>query len=175
MIAYSITDSKLGYLAIAVTRKGICAVRFGKSKKKLHRALKDEFKPAKRVKNGLYLRRWTQALIDYLAGKKSWPLLPYDVKATTFQKRVWDWLRTIPSGTTRSYSEAAEAIGRPAAARAVARACATNEVALVIPCHRVVPKSGLVGGYRWKPNRKRELLALEKMIYGRVLRRKLVI
>ncbi len=102
-----------------------------------------------------------QALIDYLAGSKPWPHLPYDVQATAFQKRVWDWLCSIPSGATYNYSEAAKAIGQPKAARAVARACATNPVALVIPCHRIVPKSGGVGGYRWDPNRKRQLLKLE--------------
>ncbi len=102
-------------------------------------------------------------MTDYLTGHKPWPLLPYDVQATTFQKRVWDWLRAIPSGMTYSYSEAAKAIGRPKAARALARACATNPVALVIPCHRIVPKAGGAGGYRWDSNRKRQLLKLERV------------
>jgi len=97
-----------------------------------------------------------------LAGHKPWPLLPYDVQATAFQRRVWDWLRAIPSGTTYSYSEAAKAIGAPNAARAIARACATNPVALVIPCHRIIPKGGGAGGYRWGLDRKRQLLKLER-------------
>jgi AraC family transcriptional regulator of adaptative response/methylated-DNA-[protein]-cysteine methyltransferase len=101
-------------------------------------------------------------LIDYLAGSIPWPKLPFDVKATAFQRRVWDHLRTIPEGQTMHYSEIASAIGQPKATRAVARACATNPVALVIPCHRVVPKTGGVGGYRWGAERKENLLAMEK-------------
>jgi AraC family transcriptional regulator of adaptative response/methylated-DNA-[protein]-cysteine methyltransferase len=108
------------------------------------------------------LQPWIQALVDYLAGHTPWPLLPYDVQATAFQRRVWEWLRTIPAGTTYNYSELAKAIGQPTAARAVARACASNPVALVIPCHRIVPRSGGIGGYRWSPARKQKLLTLEK-------------
>lgn len=161
MITCSITDSPLGYLLLAATRKGVCAVRLGNDKRKLKRELKKEFNAAQWIQNEKYSRQWMQALIDYLIGHKPWPLLPCDVQATAFQRRVWDWLRTVPSGTTYNYSEAAKAMGMPAAARAVARACATNPVALVIPCHRIVPKSGGVGGYRWNPNRKRQLLKLE--------------
>ena len=163
VIRYTITDSPLGNLLLAATEKGICAVRLGNNKRKLARELKKEFKAAQFVLNDKYLRQWIQALIDYLSGHKPWPMLPYDVQATAFQRRVWDWLRTIPSGTTYNYSQAAKAIGQPKAARAVARACATNPVALVIPCHRIVPKAGGVGGYRWNPDRKSKLLKLEKV------------
>ena len=163
MIAYTITDSPLGYLLLAATKNGICAVRLGDDKKKLGTELKKEFKAARLMRNDKYLRQWIQVLIDYLAGRKPWLLLPYDIRATVFQRRVWDWLRTIPAGATYSYSQAAKAIGRPTAARAVARACATNPVALVIPCHRIVPRSGGVGGYRWNPERKRQLLKLEEV------------
>lgn len=162
IIRYTIVDSPLGNLLLAATAKGICAVRLGSSKRTLERELKKEFAAAQFVKNDKYLGQWIQALIDYLAGHRPWPLLPYDVQATAFQRRVWDWLRTIPAGTTYNYSEVAKAIGRPTAARAVARACATNPVALVIPCHRIVPKAGGVGGYRWDPDRKKKLLKLEK-------------
>ena len=154
-------NSSLGYLLLAATAKGICAVRFGNGRKKLELELKKEFSSARPAPNDKKIRRWERALIDYLAGRKPWPLLPYDVRATAFQKRVWKWLRTIPSGATHSYSDAAKAIGRPRAARAVARACATNPVALVVPCHRIVPKSGGVGGYGWGLVRKQKLLRLE--------------
>lgn len=160
-IAYTIADSPLGYLLLAATEKGICAVWFGNAKEKLEHELKKKFEAAHLLQNDRHLRPWNRALIHYLAGHKPWPSLPYDVQATAFQRRVWDWLRTIPSGETYHYSEAAKAIGQPTAARAVARACASNPVALVIPCHRIVPKSGGVGGYRWNPDRKRALSKLE--------------
>ncbi len=167
MTAYAITDSPLGYLLVAATAKGICAVRLGNVKRKLEQELKKEFESPARVQHDKSLQKWNQALVHYLAGEKPWPLLPYDVQATVFQRRVWKWLRTIPAGKNYSYSEAAKAIGQPAAARAVARACATNPAALVIPCHRIVPKSGGVGGYRWNSSRKRKLLALERQSAGK--------
>ncbi len=157
----TITDSPFGYVLIAATTKGICTVRFGNHPGRLARELKQECKAAEVIQRDDQRRPWRQALIDYLAGHTPWPLLPYDVRATAFQRRVWDWLRTIPSGTTYHYAQAARAIGRPTAVRAVARACAANPVALVIPCHRLVPKSGGVGGYRWHPDRKQQLLTLE--------------
>ncbi len=161
MIAYSVTNSPLGYLLVAATEKGVCVVRLGSDKKKLESEFKNEFEMARLMPHDKYLRKWNQALMDYLSGRKSWPLLPYDVRATAFQKQIWNWLRTIRSGKTFSYSQAAKAIGRPTAARAVARACATNPIALVIPCHRIVPKAGGIGGYRWHSERKRKLLELE--------------
>ena len=160
-ITYTIMDSPLGVLLLAATEKGFCSVRLGKDKKKLERELKKEFSAAKWTANDKHFRRWTRSLVNFLAGHKPWPLLPYDVQATAFQRRVWDWLRTVPAGKTCHYAAAAKAIGEPTAARAVARACATNPVALVIPCHRIVPKSGGAGGYRWSPERKRKLLTLE--------------
>lgn len=162
VITYTIAGSPLGYLLLAATEKGICAVRLGNNKKELERELKKEFAAAQLIENNRQVQPWIQALVDYLAGHTPWPLLPYDVQATAFQRRVWDWLRTIPAGTTYNYSELAKAIGQPTAARAVARACAANPVALVIPCHRIVPRSGGVGGYRWSQVRKQKLLTLEK-------------
>lgn len=162
VITYTIAGSPLGYLLLAATEKGICAVRLGNNKKELERELKKEFAAAQLMENDRQVLPWIQALVDYLAGHTPWPLLPYDVQATAFQRRVWDWLRTIPAGTTYNYAELAKAIGQPTAARAVARACAANPVALVIPCHRIVPRSGGVGGYRWSPVRKQKLLTLEK-------------
>jgi AraC family transcriptional regulator of adaptative response/methylated-DNA-[protein]-cysteine methyltransferase len=161
-IYYSVVKCPLGLLLLAATKKGICAVRIGDSHKDLVDELKNEFKNAVINETNSELSEWTQMLIDYLAGSIPWPKLPFEVKATAFQRKVWDHLRTIPEGQTMNYSEIASAIGQPKATRAVARACATNPVAIVIPCHRVVPKTGGAGGYRWGPERKRKLLAMEK-------------
>jgi AraC family transcriptional regulator of adaptative response/methylated-DNA-[protein]-cysteine methyltransferase len=161
-IYYSVVKCPLGLLLLAATNKGICAVRIGDSQKDLVDELKNEFKNADINETNSELSEWPQMLINYLAGSTSWPRLPFDVKATAFQRKVWEHLRTIPEGQTMHYSEIASAIGQPKATRAVARACATNPVAIVIPCHRVVPKTGGVGGYRWGPERKKKLLAMEK-------------
>jgi AraC family transcriptional regulator of adaptative response/methylated-DNA-[protein]-cysteine methyltransferase len=108
------------------------------------------------------LARWTNQLLAHLAGRRPRLDLPLDVQATAFQWQVWTALGSIPYGQTRSYAEVASAIGRPRAARAVARACAANPVALAIPCHRVVPSGGGVGGYRWGIERKKALLTRER-------------
>ncbi|MCP4372514.1 MAG: methylated-DNA--[protein]-cysteine S-methyltransferase [Deltaproteobacteria bacterium] len=161
-IYYSVVKCPLGLLLLAVTKKGICSVRIGNSQKDLIDELKNEFKNANINETNRKLSKWPQMLINYLSGSTPWPKLPYDVKATAFQRKVWDHLRTIPEGKTMHYSEIASAIGQPKATRAVARACATNPVAIVIPCHRVIPKTGGVGGYRWGIERKTKLLDLEK-------------
>ncbi len=162
MTAYTLIQSSLGYLIVTATKKGISSVRFGEDPKKLENALKKEFGAEELKRDDPSLQKWARALIHYLEGHKPWPKLPYDIPATSFQKRVWNWLRAIPSGKTYHYSEAAKAIGNLKAARAVARACASNPAALVIPCHRIVPKSGGVGGYRWHASRKEKLLKLEQ-------------
>jgi AraC family transcriptional regulator of adaptative response/methylated-DNA-[protein]-cysteine methyltransferase len=161
-ICYSVLKCPLGLLLLAATEKGICAVRIGRSRQHLVDELSTEFKNARIIESSLELAEWSQLLINYLAGRTPWPKLPFDVKATAFQRKVWDHLRTIPEGQTMQYGELASAIGQPKAARAVARACATNPVAVIVPCHRVVPKTGGVGGYRWGADRKEKLLALEK-------------
>ncbi len=161
-IYYSVVNCPLGLLLLATTKKGICAVRIGGSRKMLVDELKDEFENAVIHKADSELSEWPQVLINYLSGNTPWPKLPYDVQATAFQRRVWDCLRTIPEGKTAYYSDIAAAIGQPKATRAVARACAANPVAVVIPCHRVVPKSGGIGGYRWGSERKKKLLAMEQ-------------
>ena len=160
-ISCSVIKSPLGLLLLAATNKGICAVRIGDSEKDLVAELKNEFKNADIQKTNSEMSKWPQMLINFLAGSIPWPKLPYDVQATAFQRKIWDHLRTIPEGQTINYSEIASAIGQPKASRAVARACAANPVAIVIPCHRVVPKTGGTGGYRWGPERKAKLLALE--------------
>ena len=147
---------------MAATKKGICAVRIGDSYKDLVDKLKNEYRNADINETNSELLEWQQLLIDYLAGSTPWPILPFDVKATACQRKVWDHLRTIPEGQTVHYRKLASAIGQPKATRAVARACATNPVAIVIPGHRFVPKTGGVGGYRWGSERKKKLLAMEK-------------
>lgn len=162
LIQYTVVNSSLGALILGATENGLCLVRLGEDKNKLERELLSEFPKAEIIQADKNLQAWAEALVNYLDGSAPWPLLPYDLRATAFQRKVWEWLRTIPSGETYNYADVAEAIGAPKAARAVARACASNPVALIIPCHRIVPKSGGVGGYRWNPKRKEKLLALEK-------------
>ncbi|MCA9400044.1 MAG: methylated-DNA--[protein]-cysteine S-methyltransferase [Candidatus Omnitrophica bacterium] len=162
-ISYQIVNTPLGKLLIAITQKGICSMHFGSSGKNLKEALLKEFPHALKMTHHPQLTEWTQALINYLAGKNPWPLLPYDVKATAFQRKVWDFLRTIPPGQTYHYHEVAKAIGHPKASRAVGHACAVNQVALVIPCHRIVPVSGVPGHYRWGVERKKRILLCEQI------------
>ncbi len=161
-IAYSVVPCPLGYLLVAATERGICAVRLGDSESELEDGLRREFPAARLERDQATLGCWVQELLDSLEGNRPPLDLPLDVRATAFQRRVWEALRAIPRGFTRSYREVAEAIGQPRAARAVARACAANPVALVVPCHRVVREDGGLGGYRWGIERKRALLELER-------------
>lgn len=138
-------SSPVGRLLVASTERGLCAVELGDSKKELLRRLRSRFPNATVT----------------LDGKAPSLAAPLDAGGTPFQRLVWKALRAIPSGRTKTYAEVARAIGRPGAARAVARACATNPVALIVPCHRVVGSGGDLRGYRWGVERKRRLLALE--------------
>jgi AraC family transcriptional regulator of adaptative response/methylated-DNA-[protein]-cysteine methyltransferase len=160
-IAYTITPCPLGYLLVAATPKGICAVRLGDSEQELAAALAGEFAAAALVRSDHALAPWVATIQDYLHGGHPSMDLPLDLRATAFQRRVWTALQQIPYGATQSYSQVAQAIGQPTAARAVARACATNPAALVIPCHRVVREDGSLSGYRWGIERKETLLAQE--------------
>ncbi len=162
VIGYTIVDSPLGRLLVAATARGICTVRLGESDEALETDLAVEHPGAELRRDGDPLALWVNALLRHLAGEQPRLDLPLDVRATAFQGRVWTALRAIPYGATRSYGEIAHAIGRPGAERAVARACATNPVALVIPCHRVVRHDGAAGGYRWGVRRKRLLLEQER-------------
>jgi len=161
-IRYSCTDSPLGRMLVAATDKGICAIQFADSDEELEHGLKHEFPFANRRRDDDAIRQWTQELLHHMSGQKLNPALPLDIQATAFQRRVWTYLQSIPFGETRSYSDVAKDIGRPTAARAVARACATNRIAVVIPCHRVVRESGDLAGYRWGVARKKALLELER-------------
>ena len=128
----------------------------------LEQGLKREYPFAQRRRDEEKLRPWMEALVRYLEGDRMEPRLPLDIQATAFQRRVWEHLQTIPRGSTATYQEVARALGEPKAMRAVGHACATNPVALVIPCHRVVRTDGGLGGYRWGLERKQALLQMEK-------------
>jgi AraC family transcriptional regulator, regulatory protein of adaptative response / methylated-DNA-[protein]-cysteine methyltransferase len=162
VIRYTFTDSPLGRMLIAATDKGICAIQFADSDEELESGLKHEFPFAIRRRDADGLRQWEQDLLRQLRGHKPNSALPLDIQATAFQRKVWTYLQSIPFGATRSYGEVAKAIRRPTATRAVARACATNRLAVAIPCHRVVRENGEMGGYRWGVERKKALLEMEQ-------------
>lgn len=161
-INYTITDSALGKLLIARTAKGVCAVAFGDDAAALRENLSNEYKNAEISENNAELKDYVDAIIAHLEGASRALDLPLDLRATAFQMRVWEILRRIPYGETLSYSDVAERLGNKRAVRAVATACASNRVALVIPCHRVVGKNGALTGYRWGVDRKKTILENEK-------------
>jgi AraC family transcriptional regulator of adaptative response/methylated-DNA-[protein]-cysteine methyltransferase len=161
-ITYSIVASALGRVLVAATERGVCSVRLGDDDASLEAELRAEFRGATFAREDAATASSASAIVDYLAGRGPWPTLAIDVRGTAFQRRVWDALRGIACGTTASYGELARALGDAKAARAVAAACAANPVALLVPCHRIVPKAGGTGGYRWGAERKRALLALER-------------
>ena len=161
-IRYTIADTPLGKMIVAATSRGICAVSFGDSADELQRELSEEFFAAEIEENDSGLREAVNAIIRSLDGEKTILTLPLDLRASAFQMRVWSELRKIPYGETRTYAEVAEAVGNPKAVRAVARACATNPVALVNPCHRVIASDGKLAGYRWGIERKKMILEHEQ-------------
>jgi AraC family transcriptional regulator of adaptative response/methylated-DNA-[protein]-cysteine methyltransferase len=163
-VYYTIAQSPLGRLMVAATERGICAVRMGDNDAQLEATLRDEYHAADLQRDDTVLGEWVEAILAHLSGKQPHLDLPLDVRATAFQWRVWEALRAIPYGSTRSYLQIATAIGQPTAVRAVARACATNPVALVVPCHRVIKEDGSLGGYRWGMERKQTLLDTEHHI-----------
>ncbi|MFZ0135538.1 MAG: bifunctional DNA-binding transcriptional regulator/O6-methylguanine-DNA methyltransferase Ada [Candidatus Sulfotelmatobacter sp.] len=161
-VRYAIADSPLGRTLVAATDKGVCAIQFARSDGELIEGLKREFPFALRKPDQGGLQAWVETLLATMTGHELNTALPLDIRATAFQRRVWTYLQSIPFGATRSYSQVAKAIGRPSASRAVARACATNPVAVAIPCHRVVRKDGDASGYRWGMERKKALLEIEQ-------------
>jgi AraC family transcriptional regulator of adaptative response/methylated-DNA-[protein]-cysteine methyltransferase len=160
-ISFAVADTPLGALIVAATEKGLCAVRLGDSRDALVENLGREFPAAELVADDGELTSTIEQILAHISGGAPTPQLPLDVQATAFQRRVWEALQAIPRGETRTYRQVAEAIGQPAAARAVASACADNPVALVVPCHRVVRSDGGLGGYRWGIERKAEILRRE--------------
>jgi len=161
-IRYACADSPLGRMLIAATDRGVCSIQFARSDAELIEGLKREFPFAMRKPDDGGLQAWIAALLSKMTGRELNAALPLDIRATAFQRRVWTYLQSIPFGATRSYGQVAKAIGQPSASRAVARACATNPVAVAIPCHRVVREDGSISGYRWGVNRKRALLEIEQ-------------
>jgi AraC family transcriptional regulator of adaptative response/methylated-DNA-[protein]-cysteine methyltransferase len=173
-IHYTIVGSPLGRMLVGATDRGISAIYLGESDGSLLAALRKEYPSADLSLDSLArgpkssggdrranLTEWVGKILAHLRGQEPHLDLPTDVQATAFQRRVWEELRKIPYGSTKTYTEVARAIGRPAAIRAVARACATNPVSVVVPCHRVVRQDGNLAGYRWGVGRKRALLEKE--------------
>jgi len=164
-ISYTIVDSRLGRLLVAATSRGICAVSLHDYDAVLEAELAKDYSKAELRREETVNQEWVDALLNYLNGRSSALDLPLDIEATDFQRKVWDQLRAIPYGSTRTYGELAGALGYSAtAARAVGHACATNPVSLVIPCHRAIRNDGGLGGYRWGLDRKRALLAQERSL-----------
>jgi AraC family transcriptional regulator of adaptative response/methylated-DNA-[protein]-cysteine methyltransferase len=161
-VTYAVKESFLGRLLLAATPKGICAILLGDSERDLLEALHRTFPQADVQPDCTVPRDQAGMLLDALDGRSCCPTLPLDLEGTPFQKRVWQELQRIPRGERISYGELARRIGRPTAVRAVARACAANPVAILIPCHRVVRQNGEMGGYRWGIERKRLLLEKER-------------
>lgn len=160
-IGYAVGESALGKVLVAATERGVCAVILGDGERGLERELREQF-PAAEIRAELRLGVYLQQVLSQFTEHPAALDLPLDVRATAFQMRVWEALRRIPRGETRSYGELARSLGQPRAVRAVARACATNPVAVVVPCHRVIGKDGKATGYRWGVERKEKMLALEK-------------
>jgi AraC family transcriptional regulator of adaptative response/methylated-DNA-[protein]-cysteine methyltransferase len=161
-IAFGIVGSALGPVLVAMTDRGIAHVALGDDEAALERDLRASFPQATLERADDRVESATSALVRYLASGGPWPQLPLDVRATAFQARVWEALTRIAPGATTTYGELARALGDPNATRAVARACATNPVALLIPCHRVIAKNGDMRGYRWGVERKSRLLDIER-------------
>ena len=163
-ITYAIVDSPLGRLLVGTTERGVCLVCLGDSDEPLEARLRSEYPNAIVQRQQDEQGDALEHILKFLEGREPRLDLPVDLQATAFQWQVWEALRRIPLGETRSYSEIAAEIGNPKASRAVAQACANNPAALIIPCHRVVRSDGESGGYRWGPERKEALLARERQM-----------
>jgi AraC family transcriptional regulator, regulatory protein of adaptative response / methylated-DNA-[protein]-cysteine methyltransferase len=161
-INFTITDCELGRILVARTIKGLCNVAFADDDARLEENLRKEFPNAEIVKDAHVLKEFVDEILTHLSGKKKRLDLPLDIQATAFQMKVWELLRKIPYGETVTYSQIAEQLGDRNKVRAVARACASNRVAVVIPCHRVIGSDGKLTGYRWGVERKSKLLKAEE-------------
>jgi len=161
-IQYTTAKSSLGEVLVAATERGVSAVYLGNGDAKLVKELHDEYPRSEiSLANGAFTQ-WVEEIVSRVEGSAPRRELPLDLQATAFQRRVWQELQKIPRGTTRTYSQIARAVGKPRAGRAVARACATNPVSIVVPCHRVVRADGNLAGYRWGLSRKETLLERER-------------
>jgi AraC family transcriptional regulator of adaptative response/methylated-DNA-[protein]-cysteine methyltransferase len=161
-VLYTIVPSPFGRVLVGSTERGVCAVALGDSDAALVATLEADFPRATITRADDAHREWVEGVVGHIAGGNLELDVPLDVAGTTFQKQVWALLRKIPPGRTSSYSAIAAALGSPHATRAVARACASNRIAVVIPCHRVVRSDGALGGYKWGLERKRALLDRER-------------
>jgi AraC family transcriptional regulator, regulatory protein of adaptative response / methylated-DNA-[protein]-cysteine methyltransferase len=161
-IRASVKQSALGLVLVAATDKGICTIEFGPDAQQLLQLLRDRFKNAVIVEQDAQFDSWLTSILSHLALPKKALDLPLDIRGTAFQQQVWNALQEIPLGSTFSYAQVAHRIGKPKAVRAVATACASNVIAVAIPCHRVVRGDGQLSGYRWGVERKRQLLEQEK-------------
>jgi AraC family transcriptional regulator of adaptative response/methylated-DNA-[protein]-cysteine methyltransferase len=163
-VRFTILETDAGHLLAAATERGLCAVMLGDGDKSLESALRNEYPAAVLERDDYALKQYAQSVLGALHDRGHPAIPALDVRGSQFQWQVWEALRRIPPGETRSYQAIARELGRPTAARAVARACASNRVALVIPCHRVVREDGELGGYRWGVARKRKLLDAERKL-----------
>jgi AraC family transcriptional regulator of adaptative response/methylated-DNA-[protein]-cysteine methyltransferase len=161
-IAFCCFPTPLGSVLVAATPRGVCSIKLGDDPAKLRRLLDEEFSEAELVEEPAALKPFREEILSFLAGDQSLASVPLDVRGTVFQRKVWEQLRRIPAGETRTYQEIARAIGAPAAVRAVGSACGANPVALLVPCHRAVRTDGGLGGYAWGLARKKRLLELER-------------
>jgi len=161
-IRYAMAESVLGRVLVGTTERGLCAVLFAESDAEAAVDLRERFPQAVLRRDDAELKDAVEFVVDRLYESSSASTLPFHVRATAFQRRVWEALLAIPRGETRTYAEIAEAIGSPKAVRAVGTACGANVLAVVIPCHRVVGADGRLTGYRWGTERKRQLLEMEQ-------------
>jgi len=161
-IRFAIGECSLGAILVARSENGVCAISFGDDPEALVRDLEDRFPNAELIGGDRDFEHWVARVVGFVEAPQIGLDLPLDVRGSAFEERVWRALREIPLGKTASYSEIARRLGEPGAARAVARACAANKVAVAIPCHRVVRSDGGLSGYRWGVERKRALLEREK-------------
>lgn len=160
-IGYSIAKTTLGNVLVAATERGVSAVYLGENEKHLVSELRREYPRAVIQPSAAANQRWIQEIVNRVEGTAPSLDLPLDVHATAFQRRVWQELQKIPRGATQTYTQVARRLGKPKSVRAVARACATNPVSIVVPCHRVVRADGQLAGYRWGLQRKEKLLERE--------------
>lgn len=161
-IGYTVANSSLGKVLVAATPRGVSAVYLGENQERLVDALHKEYPRAEIRRTRETNEQWLREILHRIEGDAPSVDLPLDVQATAFQRRVWQELQKIPRGTTRTYTQVARALGKPRSVRAVARACATNPVSIVVPCHRVIRTDGSLAGYRWGLQRKEKLLEREK-------------
>ncbi|PZU98932.1 MAG: hypothetical protein DCE90_03765 [Pseudanabaena sp.] len=162
-IRFAFENTNLGWVIVAATVRGICAIALGDSPDELVSEIHRRFPQAEFCDDDLIFQQWVAGVISMIKTPKSRVNLPLDIQGTAFQQQVWQILQAIPVGSTLSYQQVAIQIGKPKAFRAVASACAANKLAIAIPCHRVVGSNGSLSGYRWGVERKQALLELEKL------------